>query len=95
MARYDGRELTGLIDPANTSSSIWPDTSYRSQKNERANAARCKVRSAVEHVFTTQKHMGLFIRAIGIERSKAKRGITNIAFNFKGFLFRESRTATA
>ena len=35
-ARYDGRELTGLIDPANTGSSIWADTAYRSHKNERA-----------------------------------------------------------
>lgn len=35
-ARYDGREMTGLIDPANTGSSIWADTAYRSQKNERA-----------------------------------------------------------
>lgn len=35
-ARCDGRELTGLIDPANTGSAIWADTAYRSQKNERA-----------------------------------------------------------
>src|SRR3546814_20622831 len=35
-ARYDGRELTGLIDPANTGSSIWADTAYPRQKNERA-----------------------------------------------------------
>ena len=117
-ARYDGRELPGLIDPANTGSSIWADTAYRSQKNERAilragrvskihfrrspgkplpaqrqsaNAARSKVRSAVEHVFATQKHrMGLFIRTIGIERAKAKIGLANIAFNFKRFLYWES-----
>lgn len=120
-ARYDGRELTGLIDPANTGSSIWADTAYRSQKNERAilragrvskihfrrspgkplptqrqraNAARSKVRSAVEHVFATQKHrMGLFIRTIGIGRAKAKIGLANIAFNFKRFLYWESRPA--
>jgi IS5 family transposase len=120
-ARYDGRELTRLIDPANTGSSIWADTAYRSQKNERAilragrvskihfrrspgkplpaqrqraNAARSKVRSAVEHVFATQKHrMSLFIRTIGIERAKAKIGLANIAFNFKRFLYWESRPA--
>lgn len=120
-ARYDGRELTGLIDPTNTGSSVWADTAYRSQKNERAisraarvskvhfrrspgkplplqrqraNAARSKVRSAVEHVFATQKHrMGLFIRSIGIERAKAKIGLANIAFNFKRFLYWESRPA--
>lgn len=122
-ARYDGRELPGLIDPANTGSAIWADTAYRSQKNERAilragrvskihfrrapgkplpvqrqraNAARSKVRSAVEHVFATQKHrMGLFIRTIGIERAKAKIGLANIAFNFKRFLYWESRPSTA
>jgi IS5 family transposase len=120
-ARYDGRELPGLIDPANTGSAIWADTAYRSQKNERAilragrvskihfrrapgkplptqrqraNAARSKVRSAVEHVFATQKHrMGLFIRTIGFERAKAKIGLANIAFNFKRFLYWEGKLA--
>ena len=122
-ARYDGRELPNLIDPANTGSAIWADTAYRSQKNERAilraglvskihfrrapgkplptqrqraNAARSKVRSAVEHVFATQKHrMGLFIRTIGIERAKVKIGLANIAFNFKRFLYWENRASTA
>ena len=36
-ARYDGRELGGLLDRANTGSEIWADTAYRSQKNERKN----------------------------------------------------------
>lgn len=122
-ARYDGRELTGLIDPANTGSSIWADTAYRSQKNERAilrarrvskihfrrapgkplpaqrqraNAARSKIRSAVEHVFATQKHrMNLFICTIGIERAKGKIGLANIAYNFKRFLYWENRPSTA
>jgi hypothetical protein len=122
-ARYDGRELPELIDPANTGSEIWADTAYRSQKNERAilragliseihfrrapgkplpgqrqraNAARSRVRSAVEHVFATQKHrMGLFIRTIGIERAKAKIGLANIAFNFKRFLYWECRPNSA
>jgi hypothetical protein len=121
-ARYDGRELPGLIDPENTGNSIWADTAYRRQKNgrailrawrvskihfrrapgkslptqrQRANAARSQIRSAVEHVFAAQKHrMGLFIRAIGIERAKAKIGLANITFNFKRFLYWESRTST-
>jgi len=54
------------------------------------------VRSAVEHVFATQKHrMDLFIRTIGIERAKAKIGLANIAFNFKRFLYWEYRPSTA
>lgn len=65
-------------------------------QRQRANAARSKVRSAVEHVFATQKHrMGLFIRTIGIKRAKAKIGLANIAFNFKRFLYWETRASTA
>ena len=120
-ARYDGRELPDLLDPANTGSSVWADTAYRSQKNERkiaragrlskvhfrrapgkplapqrqkANAARSKIRSAVEHVFATQKHrMSLFIRTIGIERAKTKIGLANIVFNFKRLLYWEQKMA--
>ena len=39
--------------------------------------------------------MGLFIRSIGIERAKTKIGLANIAFNFKRFLYWESRASTA
>ena len=38
-SRYDGRELPGLLDKANTGSSVWADTAYRSAKNERRIAA--------------------------------------------------------
>lgn len=34
-SRYDGRELPGLLDKANTGSAVWADTAYRSAKNER------------------------------------------------------------
>ena len=34
-ARYDGRELPGLLDRTNTGSKVWADTAYRSVKNER------------------------------------------------------------
>ena len=89
-ARHDGRELAGLLDRENTATSVWADTGYRSQKNERhiarvgltsmilfrrppgkplkaphqrANAARSKVRAAVEPPFAEQKdRMGLFVR---------------------------------
>ena len=39
--------------------------------------------------------MGLFIRTIGIKRAKAKIGLANIAFNFKRFLYWETRAGTA
>jgi hypothetical protein len=64
-------------------------------QRQRANAARSKVRSAVEHVFATQKHrMGLFIRTIGIERARVKIRLANIAFNFKRFIYWETRAST-
>ena len=34
-AAYDGRELPGLLDRANTGSSVWADTACRSARNER------------------------------------------------------------
>ncbi|MEJ2411332.1 MAG: transposase [Novosphingobium sp.] len=65
-------------------------------QRQRANAARSRVRSAVEHVFATQKHrMGLFIRTIGMERARAQIGLANIAFNFKRCLYRECRPNSA
>ena len=46
----------------------------------KANAARSKVRSAVETVFAAQKHrFGLIVRTIGLARAKAKIGLSNIA----------------
>ena len=48
----------------------------------RANGAKSKVRSAVEHVFARQKGpMGLFVRTIGIARATVKIGLVNIAYN--------------
>jgi len=64
--------------------------------HQRANAARSKIRSHVEHPFAEQKHrMALFIRTIGIARAKAKIGIANIAFNMKRMIFWEKRSAPA
>jgi IS5 family transposase len=122
-ARYDGRELGGLLDTSNTASSVWADTAYRSAKNEkriakaglnskvhfrkppgkpmpepkrRANAARSRPRSAIEHVFADQKHrMGLFIRTIGIARARTKIGMANIAHNMRRYLFWETKAAAA
>jgi IS5 family transposase len=50
----------------------------------RANGAKSKVRSAVEHVFARQKGpMGLVVRTIGIARAAVKIGLANIAYNMK------------
>ena len=61
----------------------------------RANAAKSKIRSRVEHVFAEQKdRMRLFIRTIGIARSKVKIGMANLVYNFKRLIFLQ-RTAAA
>jgi IS5 family transposase len=62
----------------------------------RANGAKSKVRSAVEHVFARQKGpMGLFVRTIGIARATAKIGLANIAYNMKRAVWLTERAAIA
>ena len=54
----------------------------------RANNAKSKIRSLVEHVFAEQKdRMELFIRTIGIARATTKIGLANLVFNIKRLLF--------
>ena len=61
----------------------------------RANAAKSKIRSRVEHVFAEQKdRMKLFVRTIGIARAKVKIGMANLVYNFKRLIFLQ-RTAAA
>ena len=54
----------------------------------RANNAKSKIRSRVEHVFAEQKErMELFIRTIGIARATTRIGLANLVFNIKRLLF--------
>lgn len=65
-------------------------------QHQRANAARSRVRAAVEHVFADQKHrMALFVRTIGIARARAKIGLANLAYNMKRLVYIERREAEA
>jgi IS5 family transposase len=62
----------------------------------KANAARSKVRSAVETVFAAQKHrFGLFVRTIGVVRARVKIGLANIAYNVTRLIWMKTRTLTA
>ena len=64
------------------------------EAKRRANSARSRPRSGVEHVFADQKHrMGLFIRTIGIARARTKIGMANIAHNLRRYVFWETRAA--
>ena len=61
----------------------------------RANAAKSKIRSRVEHVFAEQKdRMEVFIRTVGIARATMKIGMTNLVYNIKRLVFL-CRTAAA
>jgi transposase, IS5 family len=67
-----------------------------SEPHAKANAARSKVRSAVEHVFAHQKaQMGVFIRTIGIARAKTKIGMVNLAYNMRRLVWWQGRAAPA
>ncbi|MEF2074958.1 IS5 family transposase, partial [Consotaella aegiceratis] len=60
----------------------------------RANNAKSRVRSAVEHVFAEQKNrMGLFIRTTGIARARTKIGMANLVYNIKRLIFLERAAA--
>ena len=62
----------------------------------RANGAKSKVRSAVEHVFARQKGpMGLVVRTIGIARATVKIGLANIVYNMKRAIWLTYRLAAA
>ena len=66
------------------------------EPRQKANAARSKVRSAVEHVFAHQKGpMNLCVRTIGLARARIKIGMANLAYNMRRYLFWETRPANA
>jgi IS5 family transposase len=65
-------------------------------RRAKANAARSKVRSAVEHVFAHQKGpMALFIRTVGIARATTKIGMANLVYNMRRLVWWEGRTVPA
>ncbi len=60
----------------------------------KANAARSKVRSAIETVFAAQKHrFRLFVRTIGIGRATVKIGLANLTYNMRRLVWIETRGA--
>jgi len=70
-----------------------PSRRCLSGQRAKANAARAKVRSAVEHVFAAQKHrMRLFVRTIGLARARVKIGLANLAYNFTRLAWLDTRT---
>lgn len=67
-----------------------------SARTRHANARKSAVRSAVEHVFASQKGpMALVVRSIGIARATVKIGLANLVYNMKRFVWLSGRAATA
>ncbi|KAA2211190.1 transposase, partial [Teichococcus oryzae] len=67
-----------------------------SEPQAKANAARARIRSGIEHVFAAQKHrMALFVRTIGLARAQVKIGIANLAYNFTRLAWLSARAAPA
>jgi hypothetical protein len=51
------------------------------EKTQRANYAKSKIRSRVEHVFADRKtRIGLLVRTIGIARATTKTGLVNLVY---------------
>ena len=66
------------------------------ERTARANGAKSKVRSAVEHVFARQKGpMGLFVRTVGMARARVKIGLANIVYNMKRSVWLTTRVTIA
>ena len=60
----------------------------------RANGAKSKVRSAVEHVFARQKGpMALVVRTVGLARATVKIGLANLAYNMRRAVWLTRRQA--
>lgn len=64
------------------------------ERTRRANNAKSRVRSRIEHVFAEQKaKMGLFIGTIGLLRTTMKIGLANLVFNMRRLVFLERTQA--
>jgi IS5 family transposase len=62
----------------------------------RGNAARARVRAAVEHVFAAQKcRLGLVIRSVGLTRATTRLGLANLVTNMRRLVWLATRPAPA
>ena len=68
-----------------------------SEREQRGNKTRSKVRVRVEHVFGAQTNDmgGTLVRSIGLVRAKARIGLKNLAYNMRRLVQLERLAATA
>jgi transposase, IS5 family len=66
------------------------------KRTAKANAAKSRIRTRIEHVFAQQKdRMHLAIRSIGIKRAEATIIMVNLAYNLGRWRWWEGKTASA
>lgn len=64
------------------------------ERARKANLRRSKVRGFVDPPFAHIKGpMRLFVSTIGIKRARSKIGMANLAYNFRRYMFWQSKTA--
>jgi IS5 family transposase len=91
-----GKLYLKTIQFAGSRSNRKPKGKPMPEAHRKANVARSKVRSAIEHVFAAEKHrFGLFVRTVGKVRAAVKIGMVNLVYNFSRLVWLEGRPAPA
>jgi len=82
-SRHDGAQLENLIDKRNTASDVWPDTAYRSAKNEK-HLADNGLRSQIHRKKPQGKPMPTAIAKANGRKSKVRAFVEHVFARQKG-----------
>ena len=76
-SRHEGATLPWLLDKTNTGSSVWADTAYRSQKNEK-HLRKAGLTSAIHRKKPKGKPMPERIAKANVAKSKARAAVEHV-----------------
>ena len=82
-ARHDGAQLPNLISKANTASTVWADTAYRSKANEQ-HLAEAGLRSQIHRRKPAGKPMAKNVARANNGRSKVRAAVEHVFARQKG-----------
>ncbi len=82
-ARHDGAQLPDLISKANTASTVWADTGYRSKANEQ-HLADSGLRSQIHRKKPAGRPMARNVARANNARSKVRAGVEHVFARQKG-----------
>ena len=82
-ARHDGAQLPNLISKANTASTVWADTAYRSKANEQ-HLAEAGLRSQIHRKKPAGKPMAKNVARANNGRSKVRAAVEHVFARQKG-----------